>query len=311
MMEEKLYKNRDWMYHHYIEMEELTYAMAREAGCCHATIQNWLNIFNIRRSRSIYEDHDWLYEHYVVLQESTYVIARMVGCNGVTILRWLRKFNIPTRSAGEATFLAQRNFLDLSNELSDLLEGELLGDGCAKMSSSRSAIYSHSSKYREYLEWLSGEFADLGLEQVGKINRYDGISKGKPYTIYCYVSRSYPELVPIRQKWYPNGKKIVPKDLKLNPLICRQWYIGDGHLHNRARGRSDINFSTDDFDKASIDYLLTELGDRGFKVTHQPANNKIGMSVESVRDFLEWIGPCPIDCYSHKWDYRDNRRDAH
>lgn len=73
----------------------------------------------------LYRDRDWLYEHYIVLQESTYAMAREAGCNHETVRRWLHKFNIPIRDV----FESKRNYLDLSSELSNLLEGELLGVG--------------------------------------------------------------------------------------------------------------------------------------------------------------------------------------
>lgn len=247
-----------------------------------------------------YQDREWLYEHYIILQESTYVMARKAGCGHRTILRWLHKFNIPTRARGEAIFLANRNYLDLSNELSDLLEGELLGDGFIGMYSSCSARYAHSSKHEEYLIWLSKTFAGLGLEQVGKINKR-WHKKSKTFG-YHYTTRYYPELVPLRQRFYPEGEKIVPKDLILTPIMARQWYIGDGRLSVSAERCSQISFSTCAFDKASIDYLLKELRDKGFKVSHWPSSNKIGMSVKSIMDFLDWIGPCPIDCYQYKWE---------
>jgi len=255
----------------------------------------------------LYKNRNWMHYHYVVREESTYVMARIADCTHTTIWRRLHGFDIPTRSLSEATFLAERNYLDFSSELSDLIEGELLGDGCITMSSSRSARYSHTSKYKEYLIWLSKIFASLGLEQSGKINRYWNKSYNAFY--YNYTSRSYPELVPLRQKWYPNDKKIVPKNLKLNPTMARQWYIGDGCLEP-TKGRPDTSFSTCDFDKASIDHLLEELGSKGFKVGHRLASNTIGMSTKSIKDFLDWIGPCPINCYSYKWDYQDNRKRA-
>jgi len=316
------YRDRNWMHEHYVVLQESTPVMARKANCGHDTIWRWLRKFDIpirtrqestllRDAREFqpYRNEDWLREHYVILQESITVMAQKADCGCGTIWSWLHKFNIPTRTPGEGVFLANRNYLDLSDKLSNLLEGELLGDGCITMSSSRSALYEHGSKYEEYPIWLSKIFADLGLEQTGKIYRRDGVSpKGNPYTAYSYISRSYPELVPIRQRWYPDGKKIVPKDLGLNPTMARQWYIGDGGLYSQAGGRPYIAFSTCTFDKPSIDHLLEELRGKGFKVNHWPSCNKIGMSVYSVKDFLNWIGPCPIDCYQYKWDYQDNRK---
>ncbi len=70
-----------------------------------------------------YRDRDWLYKHYIILQESTTFIAQEAGCAHSTIRNWLHGFNIPVRARGEGIFLARRNYLDLSDKLSDLLEG--------------------------------------------------------------------------------------------------------------------------------------------------------------------------------------------
>ncbi len=259
----------------------------------------------------LYKNRDWLHEHYIVLRESTYVMAREANCSYVTIWKWLHRFDIPTRTRSEATFLAKRNYLTISRELLDLLEGELLGDGCVVMTGSRSAVYAHTSKYEEYLIWLSKTFAGLGLEQVGKIGKH--WSEEYETFGYKYASKSYPELVSLRHRFYLDRKKIVPQDLILTPIMARQWYIGDGSLHNNARGRPEMIFYTCDFDKPSIDYLLEELRNKGFRVSHQLASNSIGISTYSTKDFLSWIGPCPAeiqDIYGYKWDYQDNRKGA-
>lgn len=246
----------------------------------------------------LYRNRSWMTEHYVERDESMSVMARKADYNLVTIYRWLHKLGIPVRTISEGTFLAKRNFLTLSPELLDLLEGELLGDGCVSMNGNRSACYHHSSKYEEYLVWLSAQFANLGLEQAGKI--YSCVAKWG--TVFHYASKSYPELASIRQRWYPEGKKIIPRDLELTPLRVRQWFLGDSHLAHPSGRRPHIEFTTNGFDVDSVEYLVEELRGQGFKATRRPANNTIGLSVYSVKDFLSWIGPCPISCYQYKWE---------
>jgi len=244
-----------------------------------------------------------------VREESTYVIARAARCGHATIYRWLRKYGIPVRSISEGTFLALRNSVIITPDLLEFLGGELQGDGCVTMNGNRSAYYSHTSKYKEYLIWLSGLFDKWGIEQSGQIaRRRDKQSEFHGAITYRYKSRSYPELVPIRQRWYPNGKKTVPKDLELTPIMARQWYLGDGGFDNYERKHPGVVLSTCDFDRQSIDHLIEELNQLGFKVTYQPAHNSIRIWVRSVEDFLKWIGPCPIACYDYKWDYKNEKR---
>lgn len=44
---EKVYRDKDWLWEHYIVREESTYAIAKEAGCGGVTIFNWLHRYEI------------------------------------------------------------------------------------------------------------------------------------------------------------------------------------------------------------------------------------------------------------------------
>lgn len=231
-------------------------------------------------------------------EESSHIIAKEAGCGPSTIYRWLRKMNIPVRNSSEGIFLATRNSVIITPDLLRFMGGEIIGDGSVTMHGNRSARYRHTSKYREYLIWLSECLDKWGIGQVGRITR----RKDKYGIItYKYQSRSYPELVAVYKRWYPEGKKIVPQDLELPPIMARQWYLGDGGLSNYKRKHPGIVFGTYDFDRQSIGYLIEELGRLNFKATYQPSHNTIYIWAHSVKDFLEWIGPCPVSCYDYKW----------
>jgi len=262
----------------------------------------------------------WLYDEYINSGKTTYQIAREQGISESTICNWLHEHGIPSRRAGWP-----RNHLEISPYLRAMLEGELLGDGSITVAWSNdngysSAKYSHGSKYREYLIWLSGEFSSQGLEQAGTI--YRTIYKPKTtklgwrhnqYISYRYNTRTYPELVQFRERFYPDGKKIVPKDLILNPISARQWYIGDGSLNRQKNAGEDsfsIGIATCGFDKYSVVYLMDQLSTLGIKVTHRLNNNTIYISTSSTADFLDWIGPCPPEIeniYGYKWQASQNK----
>jgi len=115
-------------------------------------------------------------------------------------------------------------------------------------------------------------------------------------------------LLPIYKQWYPNGKKIVPKNIELTPLTCRQWYIGDGSLGYEKNGKAHITLYTIGFIVSDVEWLKKQLIKLGFKATRQPSNNSIGISVSSVKDFLEYIGDCPVEHYQYKWNYEKEMR---
>lgn len=54
-------------------------------------------------------------------------------------------------------------------------------------------------------------------------------------------------------RWYPKGKKVVPKDLRLTPVSALHWYVGDG-----SSGKHELIFSTQSFN-AEDNKLLAQL----------------------------------------------------
>ena len=271
-------------------------------------------------SHPLRKNKAWLYGEYIDKGKTTYQIARESGISESTICNWLHEHKIPPRRAGWP-----QNHLEISPYLQAMLEGELLGDGSIAIAWTNedgysSAKYTHGSKYKEYLIWLSGEFASQGLAQAGNI--YECVYRPKSpevgwkhsqYISYRYSTRAYPELIQFRERFYPDGKKIVPKDLTLNPINARQWYIGDGSLNRQRNVGKDsfsIQLATCGFDKYSVVHLMDQLSLQGIKTTYHRNNNTIRIRTSSTADFLDWIGPCPPEIenvYGYKWQMSQNK----
>jgi len=303
--EEKLYQNKDWLYQKYVKERLSTIKIGKQIGRGSSVIGKWLHKFDIFRQEK-YKDENWLENKYIKEKLSTPQISKLCGISDVTISCWLHKFGIPVRSDSEAIHLKTGNHCDISSQAKEWMNGELLGDGCVHSINSCSASFLYSSKYLEYIRYIKDTLKSFGIEQAGKINkRYH--EKSNSYS-YFYSSRRYTGLLPIRKKWYPDGKKIVPRDIELTPLICRQWYIGDGSLsHPKYKGKKGgnpyIRLATEGFLIEDVKWLITELKKINFKVTWQPNNNGIRVSPYSTKDFLDYIGLCPVNCYQYKFNY--------
>lgn len=254
-----------------------------------------------------YQNKEWLHNKYWKEKLSTTQIAKLCGMSQAIIRYWLKRYNILCRFQGEAEHLIKANHCNLTQESIEWLNGELLGDACLRSRSSYSARIKYGSKYLEYIKYVSNTLQSFGVEQSGKIKRYYDKRFGFLGS-YQYVSLSYPEFLLIYKRWYPDGKKIVPKDIELTPLTCRQWYIGDGGLQNLERARSRVQLATCGFGISDIEWLIKKLIDLGFKATRQASNNIISISLSSSKAFLDYIGKCPVSCYQYKWNYQDNRR---
>ncbi len=170
-----------------------------------------------------------------------------------------------------------------------ILVGSLLSDGSiTKTYNTKNYYFTHLCKYEEYVDFISSELSfDL--------RKYVSVVEDKNYyTIRSGVNESFTEL---REKWYPEGKKQVPKDLKLNEVVMLHWFLGDGNLDNQ----NGITFCTDSFNKNGIEFLICEITKLGFDCYYSN-KNRIIIPNRCVYEFLQFIGPTPVECYLHKWD---------
>ena len=281
--------------------------IANELGCAPLTVRKRLLKLGIQpqprgaRLQQAPPSKELLEHHYLTLKQSCSQIGRFLNRSASAVEHWVMKYGIPLRSRSEAIHLATGAQVELSPNVVTFIEGELLGDGTLFGASPWSARYCHGSKHAEYIEWLTDAFAAEGLERAGG---------GGPYNpgfgaIYTYQTRDYAALRPLRDRWYPDGKKHVPADLILTPLRARQWYIGDGSYYPTKPGhQAHIVIYTMGFAVPEVEALVAQLNELGFLATRQPSSNVIHISAKSTADFLDWIGPCPEpikDIYGYKW----------
>jgi hypothetical protein len=66
---------------------------------------------------------------------------------------------------------------------------------------------------------------------------------------------AYEELHDERARWYPRGKKIVPRDLALTPLVLLHWFCGDGTCSSDGH----LIFCTQGFTRKDVAYLVEKL----------------------------------------------------
>jgi len=250
-----------------------------------------------------YQDKEWLENKYIKEKLSPYQIAEICKAGRTTVRRWMIKFNILTRSRGEAIHLSVANHCNLSQKAIEWIDGELLGDGCLFSESIYSASFKYTSKYFEYINYISDTLKSFGIKQAGKITKY--YYKNLDTYDYRYSSLAYSELLPIYKQWYIDRKKIVPKDINLTPLVLRQHFIGDGSLEHpkTENGRPRIRLYTCGFSIFDVNWLVQELTKSGFKTMRQSARNTIVLSTHSTKEFLNYIGKCPVECYRYKFKY--------
>ena len=94
------------------------------------------------------------------------------------------------------------------------------------------------------------------------------IKNGKLFHTVTFQTRALPVLTILHNKFYINGVKIVPVDIKnyLTPISLAYWIEGDGYSRNKG-----VALCTDSFTKDDLKLLIDALTENfGFKCTTFP-----------------------------------------
>lgn len=187
----------------------------------------------------------------------------------------------------------------LTREGLDIIEGELLGDGTLEKASAN-ASFSHSTANWAYSDFLFNSLINSDVF-VKSVEFLPPRNNGKPQKRIRTTSNI--TFTKIRNIWYPNGIKVVPDGLTLNKVKCLHWYLGDGYTDGKV-----VMFSTCGFKMSEVEFLaglLTNLGFKSYCKKRSGGYYIIYICRQDSVKFLEWLGPCPVAGYEHKWRILD------
>jgi superfamily II DNA or RNA helicase len=125
----------------------------------------------------------------------------------------------------------------------ELYIGTMLGDSYIPIKNikNRAGLSScHGELQKKWIELKRDSLEDLGIKPLVERNR-----KNKLGTV-SFSSTASAWFTEQRNRWYPKGKKIVPKDLspdEFSWLTLAAWYTDDGYLHGSSAGISSESFS--------------------------------------------------------------------
>lgn len=234
---------------------------------------------------------EWLVKEFSIIGTTIKKVASNAECDEKTIRRNLKKFSLLTRDISEGASYQQAINCQIALDTEEVIIGELLGDGNLCSRCKFSARYQHSTSKRQYLEWLIDE---IGLQS----NR---ITKSNINT-YHFSTKTYSSLKELYDKWYIDGKKKIPNDLKITPRMALHWYLGDGGKHSR----NIITIGTYCFHKKELEFTMNQLNRFNPRLYYQCKNmpEGYGYRLAMNSDFLDWIGNCPEgikNIYGYKW----------
>jgi transposase len=186
-------------------------------------------------------------------------VAALIGFGPPTVYGWLRRWR-----EGGLDRLLSRPATYAPHVLSELetqvLDGLMLGDGCLWLGrNSRNACLTITRQSRDlgYLSWTAEIFASRIPESGSGIRVRDIFDRRTGSTNGSAVMRTRcdAELQAQHERWYPNGTKVIPKDLVLDAQSIAVWFADDASVSRSSRRSPEIKFATHSFTETEVHRL--------------------------------------------------------
>lgn len=176
-----------------------------------------------------------------------------------------------------------------------IIIGSILGDGYMKIMTDTSDAFlevNHSIKAKDYVDF--------------KYNSLKRICKSKPKErentdnriTYRFFTKQHPELTELYKKFYKNGRKMIPENLEINPLILSVWYMDNASKSHD----SDIYLNTQQFSFQEQKRLLSFLRNIGIRarLNKDKKYYRIKILKESISKIMKIIEPHIIESMRYK-----------
>jgi len=176
-----------------------------------------------------------------------------------------------------------------------IIIGSVLGDGYLRIIPGRKNAFleiNHSVKAKEYVDYKYNSLKRL-CESAPKqrLNNENRIA-------YRFFTKQHKDLTHFYEMFYKNNRKIIPKNLELNPIIVAIWYMDDG---SKCRDR-DIYLNTQQFSILDQKRLVTLLRKIGIKsrLNKDKKYYRIRIMKESIGAFMKMIEPHIVSSMRYK-----------
>lgn len=199
--------------------------------------------------------------------------------------------------------------LEKNNEV---ITGTLLSDATLRDAIKGHSIMSMEQRYdrNEFIFELGKELRRLGLSYSTN-NRFrtrPDFTDKQLHSIYLNSNSNW-FFTLLRDRWYPNGIKIVPYDILLNAKTIAWWFMGDGCSSNYRNGNVSIIFCTNSFQEYELDLLIKKLNKLGMKGWIKRKNMLFLNRFQEVTKFMKIIEPHILKCFHYKIKYPIRKKD--
>ena len=167
-----------------------------------------------------------------------------------------------------------------------IIIGSILGDGYMRIMPGRSDAFleiNHSVKAKDYVDY--------------KFNKLKRICESAPKEratnedrhAYRFFTKQHKDLTTLYGLFYKNKRKIIPKNLELDPMSIAIWYMDDG---SKSRD-SDVYLNTQQFSLTDQRKLLNCLRKFGInaRLNKDKKYYRIRILKESIKNFMSIVAP--------------------
>lgn len=167
-----------------------------------------------------------------------------------------------------------------------IIIGSLLGDGYMRIMPGRSDAFleiNHSAKAKDYVDYKFEKLKRICESAPKERANNDGRSA------YRFFTKQHKDLTVLYGLFYENGRKIIPKNLELDPVSIAVWYMDDG---SKSRD-SDVYLNTQQFSLLDQKKLLNCLRKFGIKarLNKDKKYYRVRILKENIKDFMNIIEP--------------------
>ena len=193
--------------------------------------------------------------------------------------------------------------LRLNKKQRSILVGMLLGDGHLETQNQGKTYrlkVEHSTKQREYVDWLYEQFKDFVRGVPYTKLRY---LAGKTFTSYGFTTYSLGLFRFYAQQFYEGQRKVMPKLIKklLNPLALAVWFMDDGSfksVHHRTYIIHALGYKEEDLEL--VKNVLQENFGIDAKLHRQYNRWRLYIASSSAKRFQQLVDPYVMPSMKYK-----------
>ncbi len=176
--------------------------------------------------------------------------------------------------------------------------GSILGDGYLRTIPGRKNAFleiNHSFNQKEYVDWKYTVLRNVCVSPP-KVRRSNGRR-----IAYRFYSKQLSELTNLYKLFYRNGKKIIPENLALNPIILSVWFMDDG---SKCRD-NDVYLNTQQFNLKDQKRLISALAKLGLetKLNKDKMYYRLGFLKSSIPRLMDLLKDSVVPSMKYKLSY--------